>query len=179
MRAFNAVEYICQEPTYGGFLRIHCNKILEQENSAYRFVGTELAPISEESDQTAVTDALEASVSIPSARAHLLTALQLISQKPDPDVRNSMKESISAVEAICQLITGVTTATLGEALKKIPGLHPALKQSLLTLYGYTSDGDGIRHAPSDGSTHLTVVDARFALVTCSAFRRDLIAQHAP
>ncbi len=37
-----------------------------------------------------------------------------------------------------------------------------------TLYGYTSDADGIRHALMDLPT-LTFDDAKFFLVVCSAF----------
>lgn len=50
---------------------------------------------------------------------HLEQALQLLSDKKNPDYRNSIKESISAVEAICQKITGKPNATLGDALNII------------------------------------------------------------
>ena len=47
-------------------------------------------------------------------------------------------------------------------------LHQALKKAFSALYGYTSDADGIRHALLDEST-LTKADARFMLISCSAF----------
>jgi hypothetical protein len=87
-----------------------------------------------------------------------------------------MKESISAVEAACQVITGERTATLGKALKKI-GVHRAIEEGFLRIYGYPSDADGIRHALSDDST-VDVDDARFFLVACSAFANYLIAKSA-
>lgn len=40
---------------------------------------------------------------------------------------------------------------------------------------YTTDADGIRHGMMDVGD-LTVVDARFALVTCSAFCSYLLAK---
>ena len=48
------------------------------------------------------------------------------------------------------------------------GLHGALKSAFNSLYGFTSDSNGIRHALLD-ETNLTFDDAKFMLVTCSAF----------
>jgi hypothetical protein len=57
---------------------------------------------------------------------------------------------------------------LGDALKKIPELHPALQKSLLALYGFTSDAEGIRHSLLD-EPNLTYADAKFMLAACSVF----------
>ena len=46
--------------------------------------------------------------------------------------------------------------------------HPALKTAFSSLYGYTSDEDGIRHAILE-SKDLAFEDAKFFLVVCSAF----------
>jgi hypothetical protein len=46
---------------------------------------------------------------------HLTTVLYLLSDRKHPDYRNSIKESISSVEAICRKIGG-NKATLGKAL---------------------------------------------------------------
>jgi hypothetical protein len=103
--------------------------------------------------------------------AHLKKALDLLSDRKKPDYRNSIKESISAVEAICNLITSNTKATLGQALKEIEEkakLHSALKKAFNSLYGYTSDAEGIRHALLDESS-LDFEDAKFMLVSCSGF----------
>jgi hypothetical protein len=110
---------------------------------------------------------------------HLEQALELIANKKSPDYRNSIKESISAVEAMCQLITGNKKATLGDALRQIEGkvgtLHPAQKDAFSKLYGYTNDAQGIRHALL-GETDLDVEDAVYMLVVCSAFINYLISK---
>jgi hypothetical protein len=101
----------------------------------------------------------------------LKQAVTLLSRKPTPDYRNSIKESISAVEAICAAVTGDPKATLGQALKIIDSqapLHGALRSAFEKLYGYTSDADGIRHALLEDTT-LEQEDAVFMLVACSAF----------
>jgi len=94
-----------------------------------------------------------------------------------PNYRNPIKESISAVESLCNLITG-RKDTLGDALKKLEAkvvIHPALKKGFSSIYGYTSDADGIRHGLLE-ETNLDFEDAKFMLVSCSAFVNYLIAK---
>ena len=86
------------------------------------------------------------------------------------DLGNSLKESISAVESACKLLIGEKSGGLDKALAKLDAqisLHPALKKSLLSLYGYTSDESGIRHAILETS-NIGFAEAKFMLVTCSA-----------
>ncbi len=52
-------------------------------------------------------------------------------------------------------------------------IHPALKASIKSLYGYTSDADGIRHAMLYES-NLSYIDAKFILVACTNFINYLI-----
>lgn len=56
-------------------------------------------------------------------------------------------------------------------------MHSDLKEAFKKLYGYTSDADGIRHALMDES-NLDFEDAKFMLVSCSAFTNYLIAKAA-
>lgn len=142
------------------------NNTLEEHNAAYRFVGTEIAEITDNNEIQAIEVALVTADS--PVRTHLDTALRMLSDKEAPDYRNSMKESISAVEAACRLVTGNTSATLGDALKRIQNLHPAMFKAFSSLYGYTNDASGIRHSLTDKAT-ITYADAKFMLVTCSAF----------
>lgn len=152
------------------------NNTLERENSAYRLIGNEIIPITSEQEIEAIEEALKNTDPYSGIQQHLKQALQLISDRQNPDYRNSIKESISAVESICKIVTNDEKATLGKALKIVEdkfGLHPALKGSLSQLYGYTSDGDGIRHAMLEES-NLTYIDAKFMLVACTNFINYLI-----
>lgn len=58
-----------------------------------------------------------------SVNQHIAKAVSLYSKRKNPDYENSIKESISAVEAMCCIITGMTgaQATLGAAIKKTYG----------------------------------------------------------
>jgi hypothetical protein len=154
----------------------YCNSILERELSAYRFVGGKITPITSEPEISEIEKALDTRDSLKTVKTHLKRALELLSDRESPDYRNSIKESISAVEAICKLITNNEKATLGQTLDQIGNkvdLHPALKKAFDSLYGYTNDAEGIRHALLEES-HLSFEDAKFMLVSCSAFINYLI-----
>lgn len=156
----------------------YCNSVLEHELSAYRFVGGKITQITSEEEISEIEDALEKTKGLKAVNIHLQTALDLLADKKSPDYRNSIKESISAVEAICKLITKEKKATLGQALEKIDkkvDLHPALKRAFSSLYGYTSDADGIRHALLD-EPNLSFEDAKFMVISCSAFVNYLISK---
>lgn len=145
-----------------------CNKVLEQEKAAYRFVEDQIAPITEESELQAIE---EATAEESLVRTHLQRALAMLSDRSKPDYRNSVKESISAVESLASEITGNSNGTLGQLLKEMERhmvLHSAMKGAFDKLYGYSSDEDGIRHALTEKDT-VDFEDAKFMLVACSAF----------
>jgi hypothetical protein len=175
---YDLVEFLAQIRA-SGELPKRVNYILERERSGYRFVGTQVTPITNEQELSAIQSALELPRELTPVRQHIKAALERFSDRKSPDYRNSIKESISAVEAICKIITGNEKATLGQALKRLEekgiALHPALRNSFSSLYGYTNDADGIRHALLDEST-LDFDDAKFMLVSCSAFVNYLAAK---
>lgn len=146
------------------------NAVLERELSGYRLIEKKFVPVTDENEIEAIEVALQQSP-YKGARSHLGQALRLLSNKLDPDYRNSIKESISAVEAACREFTCEPKATLGDALKVIGQqgkMHAALRNGLSAIYGYTSDEGGIRHAMLE-EPHLTQADAKYFLVMCSGF----------
>jgi len=153
-----------------------CDLVLKRELSAYRFVGRKITQITSEEEISEIEDVLKGAPR--TTKTHLETALDLLLDRNSPDYRNSIKESISAVEAVSKQITNDANSTLEQALKEIEkktGLHPALKQAFSSLYGYTSDAQGIRHALMN-EPNLDFEDAKFMLVSCSAFINYLIAK---
>lgn len=159
-----------------------CNDVLQREISAYRFVGNQLAPITNELELGAIEDAVSAAGrgKFKGVQAHLEQALALMSDRKAPDYRNSIKESISAVESIVRVITGDASITLGKGLAPLDqkiGLHPAMKKAFSDLYGYTSDEGGIRHGMMEDAK-CDFEDAKYMLVTCSAFVNFLVGKAA-
>lgn len=158
---------------------VACNKRLEAEVSAYRIVGSFITRITEPVEVEEI-DAALAATSGP-VRTHLSRALELLSDRSTPDYRNSIKESISAVESLVAQETGTDKGTLGQLLKILEDqiqLHPALKNAFSNLYGYTSDASGIRHALLD-IPNLRFEDAKFFLVVCTSFITFVLAKRPP
>lgn len=156
------------------------NGVLAKEMSGYRFVNRLLVPISDEEELKAIEDALNIPNTLKAVKSHLADALNKLSDRTDPDYRNSIKESISAVEAICKIISGDEKASLGEALKIIKKdakveIHSALNEAFSKLYGYSSDADGIRHALLK-EPNIDFEDAKFMFISCSSFINYLIVK---
>jgi hypothetical protein len=178
----NMVEFLRNQFVEGSMEQQHfemeINEVLERKKSAYRFIAAEIAPITNEIEIRQIEAASQYGARFLAASEHIKTALHLYSKKPDPDYRNSIKESISAVEAAVRIISNNPKAELGDALKIMDAskpIHGAFKQALLKLYGYTSDEGGIRHSLVE-STNIDESDARFMLVTCSAFVNYFISR---
>jgi uncharacterized protein with PIN domain len=183
---YNFIEYIVRNAKSLGLtgdeslLMDMFNGVLEREGSGYRFIAGTLVAISNETEVAAIDDALEAAqaVGMAGVSSHLKQALVLLGQKPEPDYRNSIKESISAVESAAKFIDGSKGGGLKDALKRLARsveMHPAMLDAFLKLYGYTSDEDGIRHALLDAPS-VGYHEAKFMLVACSAFANFLIGR---
>lgn len=155
------------------------NHVFEKEYVGYRFVDGQIAPITNETEISAINEA--SSSQYKEINDHLEKAIRLLSDRNSPDYKNSIKESISAVERMCSIIIG-KSATLGDALKKLESsgltIHPAMKAAFEKLFGYTSDSSGIRHAGQLGGADSTFEEAKFMLVSCSAFVNYLIGVSA-
>ncbi|WAI01234.1 AbiJ-NTD4 domain-containing protein [Methanogenium organophilum] len=151
------------------------NKILTEEFSGFRIVGGQVTYLTNEQEISAIENALTSNNEI---SEHLNTALQHLSDKNKPDYPNSIKESISAVESMCRKILDDPNVTLGAALKEIEKsgkitFHGAEKQAFSNLFGWASVFGGIRHGKMNSEEiypeEIYQEDARFMLVTCSAF----------
>lgn len=155
------------------------NEVLEQEKAGYRIVAGEIAPITNESEIQCVENA--ATTPYQSVNQHIQKALSLYADIKSPDYENSVKESISAVEAICCVISGKPGAVFGDAIEKLKEkgvhIHGAMEKAFKALYGYASDENGIRHGGID-FTSVPSEDAKYMLISCSAFINYLIEKLA-
>ena len=154
-----------------GFIK-ECNWALEKEVAGYRILKERVVQITSEEEVQAIEGAITNTDKWKSVSTHLRTALDFLADRKSPDYRNSIKESISAVESFCKIITNDDKATLGKALSEIEKthkLHGALKTAFASIYGYTSDSGGIRHSLMDSDIDVEFEDAKFMLVSCSAF----------
>ena len=157
------------------------NHEFERLNYAYRFVEKEIVEITSKEEIESIERAIKGSEN--NVKLHLQTALSQLSKKPEADYRNSIKESISAVEAVCRDLTDKNT--LGEALNELEFagvvIPKVMKMGFDKLYGYTNNKEtGIRHSlmDNDGTYIPSLPEAVFMIVSCSAFINYLYAKKA-
>ena len=154
------------------------NDILEDELSGFRFAGGVLVQISGEEELLSLSELLKVDDKYSGARKHIQAAVELFSDRDNPDYRNVVKEAISAVEsAVLALVPNSGKARFGELINRLERqgrVHPALAKAWKEMYGFTSDEDGIRHALSSESSTVDFKMAKYMLVTCSAFVNYLV-----
>lgn len=148
------------------------NSEFERLNFAYRVVNWEIVEITSKVEIESIESCMQNSSA--NIKTHIDKALELYALRPVGEYRNSIKESISAVEACCRDITGKND--LGSALSELKNkgvIIPAvLKVAFEKLYAYTNQHDtGIRHAlmVEDDTYTPSSEEALFMIVTCSAF----------
>ena len=154
------------------------NEIFEREYVGYRFICGIITPITDTIECEEIKQACGSKFQ--GSSTHIKNALGFLSDREHKDYKNCIKESISAVESACKIIIEKENATLGDALKVLEskhGLKGQLKSAFEKLYNYTNDKGGIRHADGLFESEVSFEEARFMLVSCSAFVNYLIAEY--
>ncbi len=113
------------------------------------------------------------------ASTHLRGAAKHIDTR---QYRDSIADSIHAVESVARKITRKEEASLGQALDILEkdGLleHEFLKDAFKKLYRYTSNSrTGIRHAMSEKSISVGLDEALFMYGACASFAAYLTNKH--
>ncbi|MDX1902271.1 MAG: hypothetical protein SFW66_09800 [Gammaproteobacteria bacterium] len=148
------------------------NKVFEQENSAYGFVNDQIIEKISQSEIASV----EATKNLPNTSfEHIKKSSQLLFDRDKPDYRNSVKESVSALEAFMRETTK-SDKHLGDILRfnnldwmnAHPSLKIAIKDFMTKIYGYSSDESGVRHSLKEKHREITKEEAWFILVEASA-----------
>lgn len=182
---FDSIEYLCCY-RYNEYeknrLKDFCdllNVLLESEYVGYRLINGRFIPVTDENEIKSIENACNNKFE--GVRAHISKAVGFIADREHKDCKNCIKESISAVESICSIIVEDENATLGKAVKQLKDkglkIHPALERAFLSFYGYTSDEGGIRHSEGMFESDVTFEEAKFMLVSCSAFVNYLTANY--
>lgn len=167
-----------------GFLQF----VLRHKNCPYQFAGRidwalrtgyaayrvleerTIVPISSEAELETLRCAFAnlATTEFRGARSHLHSAGSHLTAG---DYASSVRESIHSVESVARTLA--PSGQLSEALAKLEKssvIHGALKKGFLSIYGYTSDEQGIRHPLlDDPQANVDEVDALFMIGACASF----------
>jgi hypothetical protein len=169
-------------PYFIEFFIEKANQILEIEFSAYRFIDGKICPISNSLEINEIEEALiqnNSFTSLNGVNIHLTNALDKLSDRVNPDYRNSIKESISALETAFRTITG--ESTLGKALNSLESngvkIDEQLKNGYEKIYAFTNNKQsGIRHAIIDEHNEPDFDDAKYILLLSSSMINYLVGK---
>ena len=176
---FDFVEFVLQHPLCPPSLPSGINQALSDGRAAYRVVNTNtIMPIGTEAEAEAIQKAIwdAKSAKLDGVVSHLISSATSLRHGKWAD---SVRESISAVESIAVHLAS-EKKTLGAALsvlEKSGHLHGALKGAFSSLYGFTSDEEGIRHAlVLENKANVDEADAMFMFGACASFVSYLITK---
>ena len=154
------------------------NRLFEQEYVGYRFINDKIVRITNKDEIQSINEAMRSPYD--AVNEHLCKAVSYISESGNQDFANSIKESVTALETLCSILTGNSSATLGKTIKSMSGsIHPLLIEAVLKLYGFASDEPGIRHGSAKTSTVFGFDESKMILVICSAITNYLISIYRP
>lgn len=177
LKIFGWLEFVLKHPSCPSGFADHIGGILRHCRSAYRVLDRKvICPIASDTEHAAIVKAFAdlSSTQFNGARSHLRNAASHLTAGAYAD---SVRESIHAVEAVGRTLDP-TANILSKALAKLEqkiSIHSAMKNGFTSLYGYTSDEKGIRHALlEDSAAKVDEIDAMFMLGACAAFVSYLI-----
>ena len=172
IEVFEFLEFVMQFAGCPSDFADTIKEALKRARAAYTVVDKKVIfPTATEEEAKSIVRAFESlkGNSFAGARSHLLKAGEELNKG---NYANSIRESIHAVESISRAIVP-GTKKLDKALESLETqghLHGALKEGFSSIYGFTSDEQGIRHPLLN--TDEAEVDqeiAVFMLGACASF----------
>jgi hypothetical protein len=175
---FNFIQYVLAHDDCPPGVDLYLADALKDGRAAYRIIEKRIVPIASEEQAASIEQTfidLDAT-KYGGARRHLREAARGLMRG---DYASSIRDSIHAVESVA-IVVEPSADSLGKALATIEKkghLHGGLKAAFASMYGYTSDEEGIRHASVFKSVaQVEEADAMFMFSACAAFVSYLIAQ---
>jgi len=150
------------------------NQVFIDERVPYKIIDGLVVPLISEIEAEEVEKAINSKYE--AVLGHIRKALELYKKRPTADYENSIKESISAVEALARIILKKPSATLGQLADQL-NIHQSFREAIKKLYGWTSDEGGIRHSDNNKKLNVDEKEARYMLVQCSALVNYIISKY--
>lgn len=178
-RLFDLVEFFLQHKECSKELKNDLADAFVSSRAAYRIVDGYIITIGSDEQADAFNRALsDLEVNHRAARTHLIAAGAALRKS---DWAGSIRESIHAVESMARrLARGKDDLAAALATLERQGhLHGSLKSAFKSLYGYTSNEEGVRHSlVFNEEAKVDETDALFMLGACASFVSYLAARGA-
>jgi hypothetical protein len=163
------LEYVLKHSACPPDFAKYLDKTMADCHLAYRVIDeVVICPIGSEAERKTIEQAF-ADVNASKlfgARDHLGKAANELSAGHFAD---SVRESIHAVESVVRILE--PDGDFGRALSKLENraeIHGGLKAGFKSIYGFTSDQNGIRHALLEAEAKVDETDALFMIGACAA-----------
>jgi len=155
------------------------NQILEEEYAPYRMIEGYITPITNEYEIQTIKEAFKKADKYQPVKEHLEKALTHLSNRTNPDYINSIKESISALESLANLILNTSGRTLTQIHEKLCSqlkCPEPIKKQIKEYYDWASKEEGIRHGKITGKSTIGQAEAKLFLVQISGLVNYLISK---
>lgn len=179
---FEILQYAEKDIQAIELLAKETNDLLLENGSGYRFIKETLrfVPIISDSEIECIEDAISATKDqFSGAHEHIRNALAHMSDRENPHYDSSFQQSIAGLESVCVKLCDGQESSLGKALKCLQkrggyNIPKMLFKAFEDMYAYSNDTQsGVRHY-LERPSEIELEDARYWLVTCSAFINLLI-----
>ena len=181
---FDMIQFIMRHPRCPPSLIADMKTAFSDSNLAYAIYDSNspptIMPMATEAEGKSILSSLceLTNAGLEGSASHLRKSSECINSSQWAD---SVRESIHAVESTAKKINPKANELKPalQSLEKQVAFHPALKKAIISLYGYTSDEKGIRHALlNDDEARVDRDDAVFMLGACAAFASYLWRKHS-
>lgn len=176
-KAYDFLEFLISIDNYDQYknsLIGRLNQVFVDERAPYKIINGMVTPLVSEIEAKEVEKAINSKYELVSG--HINKALELYKKRPTADYENSIKESISAIEALARVVLNKPSATLGQLADQL-NIHQSFREAIKKLYGWTSDEGGIRHSDNNKKINVDEKEARYMLVQCSALVNYIISKY--
>ena len=97
-------------------------------------------------------------------------AIGYMSQRPEPEEENCVKDAIGAVEAVANILAGTTGVQLNRLLDREPfssAIHPVIREAIEKIYAYRGAAPGVAHGQV-GPSVVSLAEAMWVLSISAA-----------
>jgi len=155
------------------------NKILEEEHAPYRMIEGYITPITDESEIETIKETFKKADKYQPVKEHLEKALIHLSNRTNPDYVNSIKEAISALESLANLMLNTSGKSLTKIHEKLCSqlkCPEPIKKLIKEYYDWASREEGIRHGNIKEKSTIGQDEAKLMLVQISGLINYLISK---
>ena len=141
---YDIIETIIEklEPAKRKMFSEEINKYFISNGIGWKIENDIIVTRGDETFETAVKNVVTVldTANLKTAKTEIKEALADLSRRPHPDITGAIQHSLACLECVTREITGDKNLTLGDLMKKYPGIIPTpLDQAVTKIWGFTSE----------------------------------------